>query len=98
MSAGLSCREGLGRSWALHEGDPVRLFALAGLVAKQGLVIGEGQQLADQHLGFVPFEDQDSLGLQHAEALGEALADVLPPVAGQQSILGAHPAIDSGPG
>jgi hypothetical protein len=87
---------GEGLSRALYEADPVRLFALTGLVAKQRPLIGKGENLADPDLGFVPLEDKKLAGLQHTEALGEPIAKVVAPVVGEDSILESQPAFTTG--
>lgn len=67
-------------------------------MAKEGLLISEGQYFADFDLRFVPLEDQHTIGGQHAKALGKALGQVVSPVIGEQSVLGAQPAISPGTG
>lgn len=53
---------------------------------------------ADQHLGFVSLEDQDSLRFQYTETLGKVLGDILPPFTGEHSVHCPHPASHVGPG
>lgn len=67
-------------------------------MAKEWLLISEGQYFADLHLSFVPLENQHAIGGQHAKALGKALGQVVAPVIGEKSILGAQPAISPGTG
>lgn len=83
---------------SLHERYPVCFLALARLVTEQRPLISQGQYFADLHLGLIPLEDQYAVGGQHPKALGKALAQVIPPVTGQDSVLGPQPAITPGAG
>lgn len=66
---------------------------LAGLVPEQGDFVGQGQDLAGTDLGFIPLEHQKLAGLQHAEALGEALSKIVLPVGSEHPVLESHPAV-----
>lgn len=52
-------------------------------VIKQRLLIGQGKNVPDLDLCIVAFEDQYAVRLEYAEALREALAQVLLPVDAQ---------------
>ena len=67
-------------------------------MAKHRFLICKGQYFADLHLGFIPLENQYAVGSQHPEALGKALAQIIPQVTGQDSVLGLQLAITPGTG
>lgn len=69
-----------GKWLALHKRHPVCVHTLAGLMAKQRLLISEDQYFTDLHLRFVPLKDQYTIGGQYAKALRKALGQVVPPV------------------
>jgi hypothetical protein len=66
-------------------------------VPKHWLDRCEGQQLGDFDLCLVPFENQHTIGGQHAKALGKALAQVFAPVFAELSVLRCKPAFWTGP-
>jgi hypothetical protein len=79
----------------LEERDPVRVSGLAHpTVSDEGLLVGQGQHVADEDLRLVPLEDQDAIGAEHTEALGEPAGQVLAPGGDvEAAVLLEHPPV-----
>lgn len=83
------------RTVMLKESDPVRFGVLAAPVPEQRFLRRECQNLRDRDFILAPLEDEHALMLEHAEALGEAFAQHLAPVAGECAVFQTDPALGS---